>query len=731
MKLLRFKALSVGSFIVIAALLVMGSLTMNVSLHKVYADTLPSSNQAPGCAQQSSPTLKIPTGSPTTNSPNNSNLSIPSSSATSTPSNNESTDSGLNNSNGQCSSTNTLTSSSSSSQSANSGASNNTSQPQTSTNKGLSDAPSGSSDPSSANSATANAVSPNNAQDTPSTNNTTSSNATNSPDSPGNNQAQQTTSSVTSCPTPASSTTSSSDSSSTSSAGSNNVTSPTSNSSGANTNTATINNCSQSSASSGQATSINSGSGGTSTTGSASDNLNQVNQITPSLSTNSQPVTYTDNVYGNQNGNILVNPSQIAEQQNSTSSTNQVSNTTSSNNASINNNDNLLATSGNASVTNNGRGGSATSGNAEALANVVNIIDSAIANKQFFEGTINIYGNLYGDILLPQDLVDQLINPATEIAQSSSNNSVKAAINNNINLLATSGNASVSSGGNANKSTSGNATTILNITNYINSNITAGNLFLVIINVAGHWYGYVLGSIPSSNTDLLGGGISNNQFTQSTAAATGVNSSTESINNNINLAAYSGNASVSNLYGHATATSGNALAIADIANFINDNFSLSGWFGILFINVFGNWYGNLSTYNPNPPSTPGSPTDSQQSNGGGQNGSKPSVQLASYTPTQKNDGTNAASSLGNGYWTYAMVTYYQTIYSYSTTPNTVTTYRTVTYPIKTVKDLSVTTANKNDPTKKSGFNYWLALLSLLPLVGLITYERKSRNRKQD
>jgi hypothetical protein len=97
-------------------------------------------------------------------------------------------------------------------------------------------------------------------------------------------------------------------------------------------------------------------------------------------------------------------------------------------------------------------------------------------------------------------------------------------------------------------------------------------------------------------------------------------------------------------------------------------------------------------------------------------------------PTTTYSGQGSES--GYGYWSYVLVTYYQTVYSYSTRPTDYTTTRTVNYPIRTMSIASVNT-NKSDPPQKSKFNYWLALISLLPLVGLIAYERKSRSRKQN
>src|SRR5206468_1987958 len=78
-------------------------------------------------------------------------------------------------------------------------------------------------------------------------------------------------------------------------------------------------------------------------------------------------------------------------------------------NGQIANNLDLNALSGNATVSQNTTGGNATSGNAEAVANVVNMLNSYIGAKQSFVGVVNVFGNLSGNILMPQEFLDQLI----------------------------------------------------------------------------------------------------------------------------------------------------------------------------------------------------------------------------------------------------------------------------------------------------------------------------------
>ncbi len=464
-----------------------------------------------------------------------------------------------------------------------------------------------------------------------------------------------------------------------------------------------INNCTTQNATSGQTTVATTGSSGTAISGNSDVLLNSVNEVNTKSPSTPPATTFTDNVYGNQTGNIIVNPTVVPISQ----TTSTASAPSTSTNSSISNNSNLVAQTGSATVTNNGSNGSATSGNADAIANVVNLINSVIASNQVFEGTINIYGNLYGDILLPQSLVDQLLNTANSTVESPASLSGNSVVDNNISLTAESGNALVANNSNNGLAISGNATTVLNLENYINSDISANNLLFVIINVTGHWYGYVLKTIPQTNAYVLGDGLLNQNITQSISSPTPVvNINTDSICNNINLAAYSGDASVYNNGSGGTAISGSAEAKANVLNFINTSFNVRGWFGFLFINIFGNWYGSLSTFDPI-----ASQTQLLNSNNHvafiGSNTSRSSLSgiiLAYLAPASSNDLSDAGDATG------AILTAARSQLPISK-PNLMASQR-------------------NLPSASTHFNYWLALLSLVPLIALFIIERLVFNKSK-
>lgn len=370
-------------------------------------------------------------------------------------------------------------------------------------------------------------------------------------------------------------------------------------------NNITINNTDHSTARSGTATVRDSGSGGTATSGNSVTDLNIINQADSTTginTTGSNSTTTQDN--GNVNGNIVINPTLPSVPAGSTTSPSTVTSITNSTSATINNNATLNSYSGNATVTNNGNGGAATSGSTDAVANVINVINSTISNQQTYVGTVNVMGNLNGNILLPEQFINSLL--STSNLDSNSSNSANVTennnfiINNNLNQNAASGGANVTNNGNGGLAQSGSANTNQDIINLDNIQVTSGNLLLVIVNVTGSWTGTVLGSTPTSNVFLLqSNGAVDNLLTPISVSSTNL----FTINNDLTLSADSGDAAVSNNGNGGSAISGNASTSINIVNIEGSEFNLSGFFGILVINILGNWNGSLLTYNSGPVST--------------------------------------------------------------------------------------------------------------------------------
>ncbi len=166
-------------------------------------------------------------------------------------------------------------------------------------------------------------------------------------------------------------------------------------------------------------------------------------------------------------------------------------------------------------------------------------------------------------------------------------------MNNNLSLNAASGDATVINSGNNSSATSGDATTNLTSLNLINQQIIGQNVLLVFVNVLGQWTGLIYNAPAGTTSADLGGGIDPSSAVCGSCGGISVNSTTNNqINNNIYLNSVSGNATVGDSNG-GIATTGDASASVNLVNVVNSQLSLSNWFGLLFINVFGSWQGNL------------------------------------------------------------------------------------------------------------------------------------------
>lgn len=343
--------------------------------------------------------------------------------------------------------------------------------------------------------------------------------------------------------------------------------------------------------------------GGNALTGDASNVANILNMLQSSwLGQSSNVASFVANLDGSVFGDLLIDPTRLPYQLGGAADANIDVNI--SRNSAINNDINMISRSGAAEVSGNTTGGNATSGDASAIANIINLINSAINANRSFIGMLNINGSLNGDILLPPGMLEALI----ASTGPSSTNTINAgqdvnldanidttrSITNNIDLTSTSGQANVDSNTTAGSATSGGATTSVNQMNLIGQNVTANNALLVFINVMGSWVGLLMNAPSGSSSIAATGPDSTNTINAEGSLDVSVNADENSqINNNINLTAESGDATVARNTRGGNATTGDATTSVNLLNMINSRLEISDWFGVLFINVFGTWNGSF------------------------------------------------------------------------------------------------------------------------------------------
>lgn len=337
--------------------------------------------------------------------------------------------------------------------------------------------------------------------------------------------------------------------------------------------------------------------------------LNNVNSVI-AAGDNQKAANFTYNVMGDVNGDIMLYPLLLKSMlESNAANTGSASSAVSATQTTALTNDvNLQAASGNATVSGNTSAGSATTGSANTVANIMNILNSMISANRSFTGTINIYGNLQGDVLIAPDFIPQMI-ASNQGGQTSASEQATVqttdtqTIVNNISLAAESGSAAVLDNTSAGSATTGSANTNVVIFNLSGHAIVAKDSLLVFVNVLGRWVGVIVDAPTGATSALIGDGVVSNSVVNPdlTVAA----QSTNAITNNVTLTARSGDALVASNTLAGNATSGNATASANVANISRSALGISDWFGVLFINIFGSWYGSFGINTPygDPPSS--------------------------------------------------------------------------------------------------------------------------------
>lgn len=341
--------------------------------------------------------------------------------------------------------------------------------------------------------------------------------------------------------------------------------------------------------------------GGNATTGDAAVVANLVNVVNSSIGTgdNQKVATFTQDIYGDVKGDIVLYPMLLKAMLEAEAHEHTDTTINASTNLGITNDVNLAAKSGDATVEKNTTGGNATSGSASAVANVVNILNSMIAAQDSFIGTINIYGNLEGDILIAPDFIPQMLaNNSNDTTNADTKISTQdtTTIVNNISAVAESGAAEVFKNTNAGNATSGDADSNVVIFNVTGHEVIAKNSLLVFVNVLGKWVGMIVDAPQGATAAMIGNGVTSS--TKHQPDLTLEADTTHAITNNITVTAQSGDATVAHNTTGGSAASGQAKAMANVANVSGSQFSASDWFGVLFINVFQSWYGDFGIDTP-------------------------------------------------------------------------------------------------------------------------------------
>ena len=308
-------------------------------------------------------------------------------------------------------------------------------------------------------------------------------------------------------------------------------------------------------------------------------------------------------------------------------------NTFQTNDALIQNDMNLLSDSGdNKTSMNTGGDNSIQTGDANVSGSVVNMVNNNIEGNVIY-AVVNIFGDLIGDIILPDGTILACCASSTTAANvgngSDSTNTVNVDqttndntyqfnnvdIQNNLIMDAQTGDNDVNKNTDGENSVStGDTSIVAQVLNVANTNIVGGNWWLVLVNEAGRWVGKIVGSpddqnyAGSSGFEFVvnefgeitvvnsgnGAGSNNTGNVSQTTSSTTNQTNNANIVNNINLTADTGgNRANMNTGGSSSIATGDANIVANIVNFVNNNIVGGGKLFVTVVNVFGSWLGNF------------------------------------------------------------------------------------------------------------------------------------------
>ena len=293
----------------------------------------------------------------------------------------------------------------------------------------------------------------------------------------------------------------------------------------------------------------------------------------------------------------------------------------------------LAADSGNNQTSFNTGGDNAiATGDANVSANALTFANNNVSGNVIF-GVVNIYGDLVGDIIFPEELLGTCCGTDVTVANQKNgagsantaavNTTVtdntfqanEATINNNLVMEATTGDNSTSGNtGGDNLIRTGDTNVTASVLNVANSNVSGGNWWLVLVNEAGKWIGHIIGSPDDANyagsqgTEFTvgpngeitavnsgnGAGSTNTASVTQNTTNTTTQTNTANISNNLDLSANTGGNSANyNTGGDNLIQTGDAQVIANIVNFVNNNISGGGKLFVTVVNVFGSWLGDF------------------------------------------------------------------------------------------------------------------------------------------
>ncbi len=232
-------------------------------------------------------------------------------------------------------------------------------------------------------------------------------------------------------------------------------------------------------------------------------------------------------------------------------------------------------------------------GDASALAAVVNLVNLNLIGSGLF-AVIDNFGEFTGDIILPGIGILSGLGTSGPVTVENGN---EAVITDTLSASAdTGGNAVSDTDGDAVIGT-GDAVAVADSRTVANLNLVGDSWLYFLFNNFGTWIGQVIDGdevIADSSVFSYGLGSSDEASCEDGCGALPVvsNDNRAVITNTVSASADTGGNTITGAEGDATIGTGDASAVAGIFNLVNVNIVGSGWFFGVF-NNFGTWRGNI------------------------------------------------------------------------------------------------------------------------------------------
>lgn len=247
--------------------------------------------------------------------------------------------------------------------------------------------------------------------------------------------------------------------------------------------------------------------------------------------------------------------------------------------------DNIVESSGDAAI---------DTGDAGALAAVVNVVNTTLVGSNGLLAIVNIVGDYAGDIILPGEGLLSFGDGGSGSLETVENGN-EATIENTVTASADTGDNTIEDSGSA-SITTGDATAVATSETVANTNFVGDNWLVVVVNVFGEWLGGIVDGEDADGDGVVGyffGGGEDGEGCETDCdgivSVSGKN--VAYVINTVTASADTGGNGITGA-GDSSISTGDATAVAAAFNFVNNNIIGSNWL-LGIVNVFGSWGGNL------------------------------------------------------------------------------------------------------------------------------------------